>query len=180
MKKIKITIEGVTSLLFNRFTEDSSGGGRTKRKYDDKEEAEKRVYRMSTGKKNLYIPQMWLYKSIIGASSFYKIGRKSASTILAGTIRIEPEKIDLKTNKYIMDKQPVVIQNARIMRVRPRLDKWKASFEIVYNEKYFDKPDMLKEILIEAGERVGIGDGRPAKSKLWYGTFKVTQFKEVQ
>ena len=177
MKRIKVTVEGTAPILFNRFTEDS-GGGRAKKKYEDKDEAEKRVYRMSTGKKNLYIPSIYFYKSMINASSFYKIGRKSVSTILAGTIRIEPEQIDLKTNKYIMDKQPVVIQTSRIMRVRPRLDKWKVSFEIVYNEKYFNKTDMLKDILVEAGERIGIGDSRPQK-KMFYGTFEVTEFKEV-
>lgn len=178
MKRIKVTIESTAPLLFNKFTEEESGG-RMKKKYDDKEEAEKRVYRMRTGKRNLFIPSIWLYKSTINASSFYKIGKRGASTILAGTIRIEPLEIDLGVKNYEIDRQPVVVQNSRIMRVRPRLDKWKASFEIVYNEKYFNKPDMLKAILEEAGERVGIGDCRPQK-KMFYGTFKVTQFKEIK
>ncbi len=178
MKKILVKIRGTTPLLFNRFTEEESGG-RTKKKYVDKEEAEKRVYRMSTGKKNLYLPNIWLHKSIISASSFYTIGRKSAATILAGTVRIEPEKIDFGVKNYEIDKQPVVVQRARIMRVRPRLPTgWKATFEIVYNEKYFNKPDMLKDILVEAGERVGIGDGRPQK-KGFNGCFEVIEFKEL-
>ncbi len=179
MRKILVKIRGTTPLLFNKFTEEESGG-RAKKKYVDKEEAEKRVYRSKKGKKNLYLPSIWLHKSIISASSFYSIGRKSAATILAGTVRIEPEEIDFGVNKYEIDKQPVVVQRARIMRVRPKLAKgWKATFEIVYNEKYFNKPDMLKDILIESGERIGIGDSRPQK-KGFNGCFEVIEFKEVQ
>ncbi len=69
----------------------------------------------------------------------------------------------------------VVIQRARVLKGRARLDKWKASFDIVYNEKLIGNISIIKDVLIEAGQRIGIMDFRPQKGGP-YGTFKVTKF----
>jgi len=53
---------------------------------------------------------------------------------------------------------------------------WKLSFEMLYNDQLIADPEIIKEVLIEAGERVGILDFRPQKLGE-FGTFSVTKFK---
>lgn len=180
MKKITATIEGITPLLMNQFNVqgalEQAKGRRVTKTYDANEEAEKSAYWSSTGKKELIIPSMILYASILNASSFHKVGRRSAKSILAGSIRVEPMEIPLGTKDYEVDIRPVVINRARVLKGRARLDKWKATFTIVYNEKQIPNSDIIRTILEEAGERIGIMDFRPQKGGP-HGTFRVVDFK---
>jgi hypothetical protein len=148
-------------------------------------EAEKRAYRMKDG--NLYIPAVALYKAILKAASRVQIktdkGKTiSASSTIAGTMAIVPDKISLGTKKYEIDERLVVIQQMgrkpKILRRRPKLEKWDATFNILYNDEWV-KPEIIEELLIEAGQRIGILDGRP-ECKMWFGTFKVNETKEVK
>ena len=178
MKKINITIEGTTPLLMNKYNVEAElerqKGHRITKTYDSKEEAKKSAY---WGKdKKLIIPSSCLYASILNASSFHKIGKRSAKSILAGSLRIEPMEVPLNTNKYEIDVRPVVIQRNRVLKSRARLDKWKASFTIIYNENLIADAEIIKVVLKESGERVGILDFRPQKSG-WFGTFHITKFE---
>lgn len=185
MEKIQVEIEGTTSLLQNKYNieqeKERQKGHRVTKTYDAKEEAKKSAYWSSDGK-HLIIPSQVLYASILNASSFHKINRRSAKSILAGSIRIEPEEVPLldekgkPIEKYEIDTRPVVIQRARVLKSRARIDKWKAKFEIVYNEKLIGDAEIIKTVLTEAGMRIGIMDFRPQKSG-YYGTFNVTKFK---
>lgn len=179
MKTIKATIEGTTPILMNRYNVEAElerqKGRRITKTYDPKEGAEKSAYWSTGKKKELIIPSEVLYASILNASSFHKIGKRSAKSILAGSMRVEPMEVSLGTSKYKIDTRPVVIQRNRVLKSRARLDKWKASFDIVYNEKLIADPQIIKTVLSEAGERIGIFDFRPSKSGP-YGTFKITKF----
>jgi len=177
MKKIEVTIEGTAPLLMNKLNpEDLMKKSRQiTREYNSKEEAEKSAY-WKKDKKELCIPSEIIYASLIRASSFYKIGKKSASSIIAGSIRIEPFEIGLGANKYVVDTRAVVVQRAKILRSRARIDKWKATFNIHYNEKLIPEPEVLKQVLTEAGERIGIMDFRPSKRGP-FGTFKITKWQ---
>ncbi|GAI19389.1 unnamed protein product, partial [marine sediment metagenome] len=64
-----------------------------------------------------------------------------------------------------------VIQRARIMRARPRFDKWELDFTIDFDDEIIGK-DKVNEILTYAGQRIGIGDYRPL-----FGRFIVTKFQ---
>ena len=147
------------------------------------EEAKKSAYVSQDGK-NLIIPPLILYASLLNASSFHKIQRRSAKSILAGSIRIEPQEVilldendkPLKAEDYIIDVRPVVIQRARVLKSRARIDKWKAKFTIIYNEKLIADKQIIQTVLEEAGMRVGIMDFRPNRSG-FYGTFKVNKFE---
>ena len=83
----------------------------------------------------------------------------------------------LKTKKYTLDIRTVVIQKARVVKGRPKIEKWKLSFELKYNEKMIGDSLIIKDILEEAGERVGILDFRPQKLGS-FGMFKVTKWQE--
>ena len=180
MKKITVTIEGTTPLLMNRYNVEAElerqKGKRITKTYDPKEEAEKSAYWSTSKKKELIIPSEVLYASILNASSFHKIGKRSAKSILAGSIRVEPFEISLGTSKYVIDTRPVVIQRARVLKSRAKLEKWKASFDIVYDEGLIADPQIIKTVLSEAGQRIGIMDFRPNKGGP-YGTFITTKFQ---
>jgi len=184
MKKCEVEIEGTSPLLMNKYNIqqelDRQKGKRITKTYDSKEEAEKSAYASKDGK-HLIIPPLVLYASILNASSFHKINRRSAKSILAGSIRIEPEEIILLDTKgkplknYEIDIRPVVIQRARVLKSRALIRNWKAKFTIVYNEKLIGNPEIIEKVLEEAGMRIGIMDFRPAKSG-FYGTFKINSF----
>jgi hypothetical protein len=179
MKKIKIEIEGTSPLLMNKYNVeaelDRQKGKRITKTYDSKVEAESSAY-WSKNKKELIIPSICLYASLLNASSFHKINRRSAKSILAGSLRILPDEVSLGTNKYEIDVRPVVIQRARVLKSRAILNKWKAQFVIVYNEKLIGDPTIIKTVLEEAGMRIGLMDFRPNKGG-FYGCFKVNKFQ---
>jgi len=181
MKTIKVTLEGTSPLLMNRYNVERElqrmkGIRNLNKTYDSETEAELSAYWTTTGKKELCIPANCLYTCLLGASSFHKIGKRSAKSILAGSIRILPEEIKLGTSKYEIDTRPVVIARQRVLKSRAKLNEWKATFEIAYNENLITSPQVLKEILSEAGERVGLLDFRPQKGG-WFGAFKITKFE---
>lgn len=182
MKKIEVELEGVTPLLMHS-AENMQQKSSTKnpaKDYDPVIQAENVAYR--TGKGHLYVPARCLKAAILNAASWFKFGKKSAKQIIAGCTRIEPYELVLTDEnekvlkEYEIDQRPVVVQRARIIRSRPRLDKWKLKFNLVYNEDLIGtKVDMLRQILEEAGQRIGLLDNRPQKYGEC-GTFIVTKF----
>lgn len=179
MKEIEVEITGTTPLLMNspkgmidKMTKTSR---KTTQRYDPKEEAEKVAYRKKN--KELYIPSEAIKGAILGASSYRKFGKFTAKPMIAGGVMISPSEIGLGTKDYEIDLRTVVIQRARVVKARPTLPKWKVKFTITYNEILIKSSDDLKEILQDAGQRVGILDFRPAKSGN-FGMFEVTQWEE--
>lgn len=61
---------------------------------------------------------------------------------------------------------PVTVQRAKLLRTRPRFQEWSAEFLVQYDPDLVDQRK-LKKWATTAGQRIGIGDWRPAKS----GTF---------
>ena len=51
----------------------------------------------------------------------------------------------------------------RIIAHRPMFDDWELSFELVLDEKLLGAK-MLRQIVDDAGQRIGLGDFRPACS----------------
>jgi len=178
MKEINVEIEGTSPLLMNKYNVqkelERTKGRRTTQSYDPEEEAELSAY-WSKDKSTLILPSEVIYASILNASSFHKVGKRSAKAILAGSIRVEPMEVSLSTKKYEVDIRPVVINRARVLKGRAMLEKWKASFKILYNENLISNAVVIHDILAEAGMRIGIMDFRPQRGGP-YGCFKVTKF----
>lgn len=59
----------------------------------------------------------------------------------------------------------VRVQTARIIRIRPRVPQWSASFTVEFDETVMNERD-LKAAIMNAGALVGLGDWRPK-----YGRF---------
>ena len=180
-KRIDVEIRGLTPLLMNRLNPESL---KTKSRmrtqdYSTATDALNSAYKTEAG--DLFIPQECVYSMIIGTAKQYRIKRTTLSSLLAGTMRVEPAQIMLGTKKYEIDERAVVIQNQRILKGRARIPlPWAVKFQLVLIAKYM--PDgiepTLQEMLEDAGVRMGLLDYRP-QHKGWFGTFEVASFVPV-
>jgi len=183
-KKIDVEIRGLTPLLMNRLNPESlkSKSRMRMQEYNTTDDAANSAYIAEIdGKRQLYIPQEALYSMIINTARQYKIRRMSLASLLAGTMRVEPEKVPLGTDQYVVDERAVVIQKQRILKGRAKLPKWSAKFQLVYDSRRLPPgiEATLKEILEDAGTRMGLLDYRP-QHKGWFGTFAVESFVPEQ
>jgi len=182
MEKLQVVLEGTGEGLLMHSAQAMEAQKATKnptKVYDHKEEAEKVAYRNENGE--LYIPSRCVKAALLNAASWYKFGKKSAKPILAGCTRLEPYNLiltDLKgkpISEYEIDVRPVVVQKARILRARPKIKDWQLKFDILYNEEMIGSPELIKQMLEEAGQRIGLLDNRPQRYGE-NGTFKVVKF----
>ena len=70
---------------------------------------------------------------------------------------------------------PVTVQRAKLLRTRPRFQDWSAEFYIQYDPDLVDERKLRKWATV-AGQRIGIGDWRPAKSGT-FGRFTLLGFR---
>jgi len=137
-KKIEVKIRGLTPLLMNKLNIESlkSKSRMRMETYDPEVEAEKSAYIAEiNGKRQLYIPCEAVYSMTINTAKQYRVRRMSLASLLAGTMRIEPEKIPLGTDKYEIDLRAVVIQKQRVLKARAKVPEWKATFYIIYDSE---------------------------------------------
>jgi len=178
MKKIIVEITGISPILMNSpksmIDKKQNQVVTTTKNYDLKEDAKKLLY---INDKGLFIPSEAIKKALIDGASYKKIGKYAANNIIAGGVFILPPEISLETKKYDLDIRTVVIKKARIVKARPKIENWKVNFIITYNENLLGNPEIIKQILIEAGQRIGILDFRPQK-KGSFGMFEVTKWEE--
>jgi len=184
-RKVHVEIRGVpgSGILMNNprsmFEEEETKAQAvsTTRKRDPVREAEIRAYRMKTGM--LYIPAEAIKGCLVNAAAYKKLGKYAAKPIIAGSVQILPQQISLNTKNYEIDERTVVIKGrGRVIRARPVLNTWKLSFDMVYDTAFIQGSDIIRAMLEEGGQRVGIMDFRPAKLGS-FGMFTVTKWKEV-
>ena len=174
MAKATVTIEGTSALLMKRYPTEPIDGFDKKPK---EEQAELSAYRIP-GSKELYIPGVAIQRAMVNAATYSKgKGRASLQKTAAACITVLPEYVGLGTDKFVVDSRPVVVPatKGRIMRHRPRLDKWKATFGIEWDEIEL-KEVQVKKIVEDMGKKVGLLEFRPA-CKGPYGKCKVTKWK---
>ena len=164
-------------MLQHRFAMEDNGVNASKSKkkvYDPKEEAEKCLYKNANGE--IYQPAEHVFQSMVRAAVDFKFEkRRTYKDVITSGIIIEPEEIPLVTEgQYEIDSRGAVVQRARVVRWRPRFNKWRLKFIIdILDDNNISVP-VLKEILEKAGATKGIGDYRPR-----FGRFMVTAFKEA-
>lgn len=186
MKTVKVTIEGVTPLLMNRFTSESEikiSSGVSAVSQGDKgtprEQAAKTAYMDEQG--NLYVPGPNLFRSFIDAGKFHKNGKskvttKKSSLVTAGMC-LNDIVLSLNTKKFEVDSRSVVIPatGGRIMKHRARLDEWKLSFTLEIDTAIFTA-EFVRILVDDAGKKIGLGDFRPDR-KGPFGKFVVTKWR---
>jgi hypothetical protein len=188
----KAKIQGTTAMLQHRFSEQAEQPGTTRRVASGmtdtpREAAEKAAYRKPDG--SLYFPASSIGRLLRESGGGHKLkgSRKSAKYVVPAATLVLDESISLidpETGKALrdfeVDSRPVVIPatKGRIMRHRPRLEKWGGEFTIRINELLLE-PKFLLQLLVEGGQQLGMGDYRPEKGGP-YGTFQVVSWSEVE
>ena len=120
-----------------------------------------------------------------GSNHKLKGTRKSARYVVPSAVRVLEEAVvilDPETNKpateWEVDSRSVVIPatKGRIMRHRPRWDKWRMKVNVTVNDDILPV-DFVHTLFNEAGTTQGLGDYRPERCG-GFGCFRVIEFKE--
>jgi F420-dependent methylenetetrahydromethanopterin dehydrogenase len=177
----EVEIEGVRPLLMHSPASLSpESKGRSKLRPAPEEEAEDALYKDKEGR--IVVPARCILGALREAAKDFPMagkGKKSYKSYVAAGILIEPEDIPLITEgvepeeAWEVDLKPVVVGKARIMRARPRFDRWGLKFTLYINDPMLD-PEVIKKILEAAGQYQGLLDYRPT-----YGLFRVKGFNPV-
>lgn len=187
--KVSVTIQGLTPLLMNRFTEAAevavSGGTAPVlrgSKGTPREQAQGKLYADADGK--LYVPGANIYAAIIEAGKFHKAGKSKVTTnktsLVPAGVMISEIICPIEGSDWEVDSRSVVIPatGGRIMCHRPRVDKWNVSFTLEIDETVFS-PALVRAIVDDAGSKIGLGDYRPAR-KGPFGRFNVIAWAVVE
>lgn len=186
---VNVSIEGVAPLMQHRFPvpdfEDLGKGGRRVTGEQDYSQ-EWKEYLYVTPEGDIYQPATHIDSAMAKAASGYKIQGARGKTykdLFKGNVFTSPETIlhnvkapeilDTDTSKQLyLDVRPVVVQRARVIRVRPCFAPgWGLDFEITVIDDQIPV-NVVNEVLTLAGRTVGIGDFRPR-----FGRFMVTKFE---
>lgn len=193
MKRIRVTIVGLSPLLQNRFTEanEAATKGSTRRAQIIEDEtprqaAEKCAYKDDKGRFFFPGPAISRLLRDVGSNHKQKGSRRSLKYIMPSAVRMLDDQVVLTNGdertpaeNFEVDSRAIVnpATKGRRMKHRPRFDKWSATFEVQINEKVMSV-ETVHMLLSEGGEGIGIGDFRPEKGGP-FGTFRVTHFEEV-
>jgi hypothetical protein len=182
---IEVTIEGITALILDKFTNEllDKGPKTTNNGHEDtpQDQAERRLYVDQKG--TPIFPADNLLSCIIDAGRFIKVGKRQLSTrdttIVTSFLSIvEPWMVIKSSAGWRVDARGVVNQatKGRHVAYRPIFDQWGFTFTLDVDVKEC-RPDTAREIIDRAGRAIGIGVMRPAR-KGRYGQFKVIKWAE--
>jgi len=173
MKIYVFKITGLTPLLQNDNREliqkEDEAVKKSKKKYDNKKEAEKRVLKNKDG--TFYAKSLWFRTALLRASSYKKIGKYTArQAVAAGIFLVEPtvKLLSAKTGKpfkkYELDIRPVYVgsgvKKSGVPRVRPMFNDWMVRLPLELDEEWMP-PEIALELFNIAGRLSGVGDYRP-------------------
>ena len=174
IQSVTCEIEGTSALLMHKFPLEPIEAPDKK---TPEEQAEYAAYR-DPETAMLYVPALAIQRSLVGAAVFSKgKGRASLQKVVAACVIVSPEYCDLGTKNYKVDARPVVVPatRGRIVRHRPRLDEWKTTFTIEFDDGLL-KSSQVRKVVDDAGTRVGLLDFRPER-KGPFGRFIVTKWE---
>lgn len=174
-QKIEVSIKGLPpGILMHRFPLEPIAG---LEKMKPEEQAEYACYRNAESQE-LYIPGPAVQQALVAAATYSKgKGRGSLQKITAASVFVLDGILNLGTKKYEVDSRAVVVPatGGRVVRHRPLIKTWEASFELMYDEKLLSEAQ-IKKIVEEAGSLCGLLDYRP-NCKGPFGRFTVTSWK---
>jgi hypothetical protein len=145
-----------------------------------------RAYLYANGEGEVYQPAVHFEQAMVRAAAGFKITGKRGATykelfkaaVFVGPDEIPhgvkvPAELDADADKTLyLDVRPVVVQRARVVRLRPTFKAgWELAFEIQVIDDQIPS-EVVQDVLTLAGKTVGIGDYRPR-----FGRFSVTRFE---
>lgn len=189
MYTVSVHVEGIAPLLQHRyplpdFETLTKGGKKQTGEADYSQEWHNYLYTNSDNE--IYQPATHFDGCMAKAAAGFKVqGQrgKTYSALFKGNVFCSPDEIQHGIKKpetldgdadkpLYLDLRPVVIQRARIARIRPCFKPgWKLNFTIEVLDDQIP-PNVVNEVLQLAGKTIGIGDFRPR-----FGRFMVTHFE---
>ncbi len=187
-KQVKVTIEGTTPLLCNRFTDaqqlSATTGSRlvtVGEKGSPQEQAKARLYIGHNGLP--MIPQPNLFRCLIDAGQFFKNGKSKITTqktsLIPACVEVEGLELPIEhKDPWSVDTRAVRIPSTggRILSHRPCFHDWRITFTLGVDTGMITL-NLMREIVDAAGKRVGLGDFRPA-CKGPFGKFVVVNWDQ--
>lgn len=185
---VEVAIEGTAALLLHRWSCDDveakskAAKGSAGRKTDN---VESYVYRCSDG--TIGIPGTYLKGAVAGPAGAAKFRqdprspRKSALDLYKAGVQVITDvapifaagKGEPATTWDFLDRQRVTVQRSGVTRTRPAfLAGWRATFMVAVLLPEYITPADLRDVLVNAGRLVGLGDFRPT-----YGRFGISEFQ---
>lgn len=192
MYAVNVEIEGIAPLMQHRYPVPdlaTLGKGNKKNTGATDYTQEWREYLYANAAGQIYQPSAHLEGALTKAATNFKVtGKrgKSYKDLFAGNVFIDPpeilhgyqvpEELDADGDKPLyLDMRPVVVQRARVVRIRPTFKAgWKLAFTINVIDDDINA-ETVNDVLTLAGKTVGIGDFRPK-----FGRFMVTKFHVVK
>lgn len=186
---INCTIQGITPLMIDRFTNEqletrTPGTTNKATQPTPLDQARAKLYLYNNDPKRPYLPAVYLFRAIIDAGRFIKIGKRQLST---RDETIVPSFLSLvgldypiiSKDGWRVDARGIVNQvtKARVMAYRPIFDDWSVSFVIDLDTSE-GKESTARELVDRAGRAVGIGVMRPNR-KGGYGQWKAISWAVV-
>ena len=173
LQEAKVTIEGKTPLLMNRYTGDEIAPPNMAKLSESEawDYARERAYLDEDGKP--YIPNANLQQCLVNGGKKCKgKGRGTLSQAVAGAVQVLEERIPLKAKPLELfrniRKNPST--GGKMLQYRVRIpDPWKATFTVAWDDEVIMREQMM-DVLRAAGMRVGLMDWRPEKRGC-YGQF---------
>jgi hypothetical protein len=189
---IEAWIEGTLSMLQHRMADGALEKTKTRSNtadapVDPRNEAEKGVYRLVN--KQLAVPGAAFSRLMREAGGSHKIkgSRKAVKYLVPAAVLVLNDLCgiylhDRKTKviDFEVDSRPVVIPatKGRVMRHRARFNEWAIKFSMRIDETILSEA-LVRQLLTEGGEQIGIGDFRPEKGGP-FGTFALVAWDVVQ
>lgn len=174
---VDVKITGVADLLMHRWNceavdaKGKAAKGSAAKKSDD---IESYVYRDDAGM--ICMPGEYQRQAIIHAAKFRqdpRSPRKSAADLFkAGIVSLTTLSPLGKTNWDYEHKCRVCIQRNAVTRTRPAFKSgWECTIQLLCGLPEYIPPNLLHEVLNDAGRLIGVADFRPT-----YGRFVVSSF----
>lgn len=172
-----VRIVGVADLLFHRWNVeavDAKGKAAKGSKAKKTDDIETYVYRNDAGE--LALPGEYLRQAVIHAAKFRqdpRSPRKSAMDLFkAGVVALTP-LASLGVSEWDYEHRcRVTVQRAGITRCRPAMKAgWSIEVQLLVNLPEYIAPDVLQDVIVNAGRLIGLADFRPT-----YGRFSVSNF----
>lgn len=183
MYEIKVTIQGIAPLLWNRFSEKAqekmvqrrTGGALTEE--ERRAELEAKLYKNGSG---VYIPSTWIKSSMLGGCQManLKLGRRGFYAYLQGGVFVKEQEIPTGHETY-------EFVHERVGRIPPKTgaaaliaspglkEGWRVGFTLLVVDDNLPEAH-VRTALETAGIYKGLGNGRPD-----FGRFTVAKWERV-
>lgn len=187
--KAKISVQGTRTLLWNRFNVELLDVETKKSgvKGNDCEEWKKSV--LFTKNRQLYVMPEAIFSCIRDGAKYTRNGRSTMQNVVAATLQVVDTIVlvdrflpyDITkdpSNDVYLDVRSVKNHSSRARNIRYRVaakDGWKISFNITWDCTLLSE-ELLKAIIIDAGNYCGLGDGRT----IGMGRFKLEKFQVIE